>query len=162
MLYRLPPRVIGSMLVVPVGLLVKLSGDSNFSTDVESRKRIEEIGMQEVIAREKAAGNEVSDVSKENCGWDITSRPPARNDKIGENRHIEVKARAQGQKTITVTKNEVLTALNQKDKFILAVVIIDGEKCEGVYYIRNPFERELSDIETSTNLKISDLLKVAE
>lgn len=114
-------------------------------------------------AREKAAGNEVFDVSKENCGWDITSRPPpAQDGKIGEDRHIEVKARAKGQETITATKNEVLTALNQKDKFILAIVIVDGEKCEGVYYVRNPFERKLSDIETSTNLKISDLLKVAE
>lgn len=159
----LPPRVIGSMLVVPAGLLAKLSGDSNFSADVESRKRIEEIGMQAVIAREKAAGNEVFDVSKENCGWDITSRPPpAQDGKIGEDRHIEVKARAKGQETITVTKNEVLTALNQKDKFILAIVIVNGENCEGVYYVRNTFERKLSDIETSTNLKISDLLKVAE
>ena len=158
----LPPRVIGSMLVVPAGLLAKLSGDSNFSADVESRKRIEEIGMQAVMAREKVAGNEVFDVSKENCGWDITSRPPAQDGKIGEDRHIEVKARAKGQTTITVTKNEVLTALNQKDKFILAIVIVDGEKCEGVHYVRNLFQRELSDPEASTNLKISKLLKIAE
>ena len=158
----LPPRVIGSMLVVPQGLLDKLSGVASFAVDIDSRKRIEKIGMQAVMAREKAAGNKVFDVSADNCGWDITSRPPVRDGKIGEDRHIEVKARAKGQETITVTKNEVLTALNQKDKFILAIVIVDGEKCEGIYYVRGLFQRKLDDFEASTNLKISDLLKRAE
>ena len=158
----LPPRVIGSMLVVPQGLLDKLSGIASFAVDIDSRKRIEAIGMQAVMAREKAAGNKVFDVSADNCGWDITSRPPVRDGKIGEDRHIEVKARAKGQETITVTKNEVLTALNQKDKFILAIVIVDGEKCEGIYYVRGLFQRKLDDFEASTNLKISDLLKRAE
>lgn len=158
----LPTRVIGSMLVVPAGLLAKISGSHNFTTNAEVRKRIEAIGMQAVMQKEKAAGNEVFDVSAGNCGWDITSRPPVQDGKIGEDRHIEVKARAKGQETITVTKNEVLTALNQKDKFILAIAIVDGEACEAVHYIRNPFERKLSDFEASTNLKISELIKFAE
>ncbi|MDE3269950.1 MAG: helicase-related protein [Pseudomonadota bacterium] len=156
------PRIIGSMLVVPAGLLAKLSGANNFSADSDSRKRLEQISMNAVRAREEATGNEVFDVSAEKCGWDITSRPPSQGEVIGEDRHIEVKARAKGQDTITVTKNEILTALNQREKFILAIVIVDGENYEGPYYIREPFERKLSDIETSTNLKISELLKVAE
>ena len=150
------------MVVIPAGLLAKLSGSHNFTTNAEARKHIEAIGMQAVMQKEKTEGNEVFDVSAENCGWDITSRPPARDGKIGEDRHIEVKARAKGQETITVTKNEVLTALNQKDKFILAIVIVDGEECEAIHYVRNPFERKLSDFEASTNLKISELIKFAE
>jgi quercetin dioxygenase-like cupin family protein len=42
-------------------------------------------------------------------------------------RHIEVKGRAKGQETITVTANEIRHGLNQKDKFVLAVVVVDGE-----------------------------------
>lgn len=67
-----------------------------------------------------------------------------------------------GKKTITVTKNEVLTALNQKEKFILAVVIVDGDQYEEPYYIKQPFDRELSGIETSTNVEINKLLQRAE
>ena len=34
---------------------------------------------------------------------------------------IEVKGRAVGAKTVTITKNEILTGLNKPDEFILAV-----------------------------------------
>ena len=38
-----------------------------------------------------------------------------------------------GQTTITVTRNEILYGLNQTDKFILAVVMVDGEQHEGPF-----------------------------
>ncbi len=37
--------------------------------------------------------------------------------KLPETRHIEVKGRVKGAGTITVTRNEMLYALNQADKF---------------------------------------------
>jgi hypothetical protein len=45
-------------------------------------------------------------------------------------RFIEVKGRAKGSKTVTVTKNEILTALNKQDDFILALVELDGDRKE--------------------------------
>ena len=38
---------------------------------------------------------------------------------------IEVKGRAKGSSTVTVTRNEILYGLNQQDKFILAIVLVD-------------------------------------
>ena len=43
-------------------------------------------------------------------------------------RHIEVKGRAKDASTITVTRNEILYGLNQSDKFLLAVVLVDGDR----------------------------------
>lgn len=45
----------------------------------------------------------------------------------GRLRFIEVKGRVRGATTVTVTKNEILTALNKPDDFILTVVEAEGE-----------------------------------
>ena len=77
-------------------------------------------------------------------------------------RHIEVKGRVKDATTVTVTRNEILCALNQEDKFILAVVLVDGETTDGPYYIRRPFTQEPDWAETSKNLDLAQLLSRAE
>jgi len=104
----------------------------------------------------------VLDVSALNCGWDITSIPPALDGKMPETRHIEVKGRSKGQSTISVTRNEILYGLNQADKFILALVIIDGESYEGPYYIRKPFTQEPEWAVTSINFDIYNLIEKSD
>lgn len=47
-----------------------------------------------------------------------------------------------GQTTITVTRNEILYGLNQQDKFILAIVLVEGEQHEGPFYVTKPFTQE--------------------
>jgi hypothetical protein len=47
----------------------------------------------------------------------------------GKLRFIEVKGRVAGASTVSVTKNEILTALNKPDDFILAIVSVDGSSC---------------------------------
>jgi hypothetical protein len=73
-------------------------------------------------------------------------------------RHIEVKGRAKGQDTITVTSNEIRHGLNQKDKFVLAVVVVDGDEAESVNYIPMPFTQEPDWAEASKNLDLGLLL----
>ena len=73
-------------------------------------------------------------------------------------RHIEVKGRAKGQDTITVTANEIRHGLNQKDKFVLAVVVVDGDSAESVHYIPTPFTQEPDWAEASKNLDLGLLL----
>jgi len=107
-------------------------------------------------------GYATKDVSIEKCGWDITSIPPMKNGCISEPRHIEVKGRAKGQTTITVTKNEIITALNQSEKFLLAIVLVDGNQCEGPYYVKKPFNQEPDWAVTSINLDLIELLKKAK
>jgi len=115
--------------------------------------------MDAVMDAERAMGHAVFDVGPEKCGWDVTSRPPKRADgSIPLDRHIEVKGRAKGQTTITVSRNEIIYGLNQQDKFILAIVIVDNDSFEGPYYIQNPFTTEPEFAVSSINFDLSDLL----
>lgn len=156
------PVVIAGALVIPQGLLSARKGETQFSVDAEARARIERIAMQAVMDAEQALGNQVKDVSADKCGWDITARPPVNPDgSLPPDRHIEVKGRAKGQSTITVTRNEIIYGLNQADKFILAIVIVDGDSHDGPYYIRNPFTSEPDFGVASVNYDLADLLSRA-
>jgi hypothetical protein len=156
------PVVLGGALVIPAGLLMQRKGVSQeaggWSADTEARARIERIAMQAVMEAERALGHEVIDVSAQKCGWDVTSIPKAIDGRIPPWRHIEVKGRVKGATTITVTRNEILYGLNQADKFILAVVLVDGDGVEGLHYIRRPFTQEPDWAVTSINLDLNELL----
>ena len=162
------PVVLSGALVIPAGLLRTLQGEtascsSAFSADPAARSRIEQLAMHTVRLAEEARGCHVVDVSAQKCGWDITSYPPAIEGKQPESRHIEVKGRIKGATTITVTRNEMLYALNQADKFVLAIVQIDeNEQIDGPYYLRNPFDVEPGWGVSSINFEIKEFLKKAE
>src|SRR5690606_8322226 len=111
-----------------------------FTFDPVQRARIERIAMDAVCAAERALGHTPKDVSADKCGWDITSRPPMIDDRLQDDRLIEVKGRARGATTITVTRNEILAALNKPEQFILAIVLVDEDgHAEGPYYLQRPF-----------------------
>lgn len=154
------PNIIGGALVIPQGLLEQRTGSTQFSADAEARARVERIAMEAVTMAETVLGHRTKDVSAEKCGWDITAyidQPEG----LPLERHIEVKGRAKGQSTITVSRNEISYALNQKDKFVLAIVIVDGDRHEGPFYIRQPFTHEPDWAESSKNLDLSALLERA-
>ena len=161
------PVLLSGALVIPAGLLRTLQGEpascsSTFSADPEARSRIEQLAMQTVRQSEESRGCRVVDVSALKCGWDITSYPPAIEGKQPESRHIEVKGRIKGATTITVTRNEMLYALNQAEKFVLAIVQVDeNEQIDGPYYLRNPFDSEPGWGVSSINYNIQDLLALA-
>ncbi len=155
------PVVVGGALVIPFGLLAQRKGETGWCADSEARSRVESIAMRVVMDAERLLGHEVIDVSAQKCGWDITSIPHAHDGKLLPSRHIEVKGRAKGQSTITVTRNEVLYGLNQAEKFILAIVVVDGDRHEGPFYVRNSFSQEPDWAVTSINLDLSELLNRA-
>lgn len=156
------PVVLGGALVIPAGLLLQRKGVSQeaggWFADAAARAHIERIAMQAVMDAERALGHEVMDVSAQKCGWDVTSLPKAVDGKLPPSRHIEVKGRAKGATTITVTRNEILYGLNQTDKFILAIVLVDDQNYEGPYYVRRPFTQEPDWAVTSINLNLDQLL----
>ena len=48
-----------------------------------------------------------------------------------------------GATTITVTRNEILYAINQGDKFVLAIVFVNPDNStEEPHDLSNPFQRE--------------------
>ncbi len=156
------PVAIGGALVIPQGLLAQRKGETTFCADAEARSRIERVAMNAVMEVERSFGHEVKDVSAEKCGWDITARPQANPDgSLRLDRHIEVKGRAKGQSTITVSRNEIIYALNQTDKFLLAIVIVDDDGYDGPHYIRSPFDSEPDFGVASINYDLGDLLSKA-
>lgn len=156
------PVVIGSALVIPQGFLSKRKGEVIFTPDAASRAHIEKVAMSAVTSAERALGHSVFDVSADKCGWDITARPPLNTDgSLPQDRHIEVKGRSKGQTTITVSRNEILYALNQAEKFLLAIVLVDGDSFEGPFYIRQPFNKEPDAGVASINYDLAELLSKA-
>ncbi len=133
----LPPIAIGGALVVPIGLVKRLSGEQAIEPDTFAREtaRIERIAMQTVMELERKLGYEPRDVSADKCGYDVESKIPG----TGQLRFIEVKGRVIGAKTVTITKNEILTALNKPDEFILAIVEVDGEDDQAALHSTSHF-----------------------
>jgi hypothetical protein len=155
-LSALPPVALGGTLVIPAGLLAKLKGETTPSEpDAASRDtvRVELLAMDAVMAAERHLGFEPRDVSALKCGYDIESHVPG----DGRLRFIEVKGRAVGATTVTVTRNEILTALNKPEDFILAIVEVDGT-ASTPHYVRRPFHKEPDFGVTSVNYELKELL----
>lgn len=163
-LFASPPNVIGGALIIPMGLLNQLQGFPPTLQDklfARQRDLIEMTAMNAVMQNERALGYEPRDVSAFHLGWDIESRTPGE----GKLRFIEVKGRIEGAETITVTRNEILAALNKPEDFILAVVEIhvDHQTAEAkqIHYIQKPFQREPDFGAVSVNYKWEDLLRLS-
>ncbi len=154
-----PPVVMGGALVIPAGLLAKLQNQTP-SLFARQTKAVELAAMQAVMEHEAKLGFQPKDVSAQKLGWDIESQAGE-----GKLRFIEVKGRVEGATTITVTKKEILAALNKPDDFILAVVevTLEGESGKGKapVYVRRPFQREPDFAATSVNYELDELRKLA-
>ncbi len=158
-LSALPPVVLGGALIVPAALLRQLRGHAA-ATPPENpleTKRSELLAMNAVFESERRLGFLPRDVSAENIGYDIESAVPG----TGLLRFIEVKGRIRGAKTVTLTKNEILTGLNKPEDFILALCLIDGDNVQ-VRHVRKPFVREPDFRATSVNYDIDALLAHAQ
>ena len=153
------PLVLGGALIIPQGLLDQKSGKAapQWAIDTDARKKVEMAAMDAVMEAERALGFDPQDVSAEKYGWDVQSRAGD-----GDVRFIEVKGRAKGATTVTVTKNEILASFNQPERFVLAICQVDGDQVDGPYYIREPFESEPDFGITSINFDMSDLLAKAQ
>jgi len=156
-----PPVVIGGALVVPESLLARLLNRPKKATSPGNRDQIEELAMKAVEDVEKKAGRIPQRVDYLNLGYDIESRDP----QTGKLNFIEVKGRHADADTVHVTKNEWLVALNKREMFILAIVLVrDGSVAEPPHYIRDPMARvvagDLTFGVTGVDLSIKELLEM--
>lgn len=154
----LPPVVLGGLLVVPAGLVTAMTGQQppTFSESPDTQAAAAR-ARQIVMEVERGLGFEPTDREFDKLGYDIESRIPG----TGRLRFIEVKGRASGAATITVTRNEILYSLNKPDDFILAVVEFDGDN-HRLHYVRRPFQREPDFGVTSVNYNFTELIARAE
>jgi superfamily II DNA or RNA helicase len=160
----MPPVVVGGALVIPIGLLNKLTGKTDtFAADAAARREIELAAMKAVMDAETSLGFIPRDVSAEKCGYDVESLIPQelRGADGFPLRFIEVQGRAKGATTVTVSKNEILTAFNKPDEFILAIVEVDGAEARTVY-LKRPFKERPDFAATGVNYDIVELVNGAE
>ena len=136
----LPPEICGAALVVPAGVLQAAedggepAGGRDELVDAHFRAEIETLAMEAVMAQERSLGFDPRDVSSENRGYDIESQDKD----TGGLRFIEVKGRRADADTVTITRNEMLAALNAADSFILAAVLVENGFVHQPIYVRNP------------------------
>ena len=118
--------------------------------------------MNAVMEIERELGYQPQDVSAQKIGYDIESTIPAQL-RTDTNclRFIEVKGRTKGAATVTVSKNEILTALNKPEEFFLAVVEVDGPHTYTVY-LKHPFRNAPDFTATSVNYDLAELIRNAE
>ena len=148
-----PPNVIGALVVAPAGLLAAMAGAAEPSSNAADTQDSAAQARAIVMALERDLGFEPTDRELEKLGYDIESRAPG----AGKLRFIEVKGRAADADSITVTRNEVLTALNKPEDFILAIVRFAEDGGHEVRYVREPFGREPDFGAVSVNYKLEEL-----
>jgi len=155
----LPPVVLGGVLVVPIGLLAKITGRP-VAGNADSPDKLAAAAKARAIIMEveRKLGFEPVDREKDKLGYDIESRVPG----TGKLRFVEVKGRTTDADTLTVTRNEILYSLNKPEDFILAMVEFMDEGSHLVHYLREPFRREPDFGVTSVNYDFAELLARAE
>ena len=116
---------LASVLVLP-----HPDGDDPDVRRLRPNRETEKIAMQVAMDHEKAQDRQVTDVHKENLGYDLTSLDPA----SGELRLIEVKGLAAETGTILLTPNERRVAEDRRDCYWLYVVT----SCVAVPELRQP------------------------
>ena len=144
------PVVLGGALVVPIGAVGFHPKGTRPPTVVT--EEVERIAMEAIMEAERRLGNKPRDVSAAHVGYDIESKTPD-----GRLRFIEAKGRIEAGQQITVTRNEILTALNAPDKFILAIVKVKEDQATELRYVRQPFQREPDFGANSVNYALDKL-----
>ncbi|MDR2140976.1 MAG: DUF3883 domain-containing protein [Deltaproteobacteria bacterium] len=160
-----PPVVMGAALIIPKGLILSRQGlrDQKELEDFGGidRKAAEMAAMETVMAIERNLGHSPRDVHEKNLGYDLESAIENGEQAQGSVlRFIEVKGRVKGARTVTVSKNEILTGLNKQEDYILALVELDGDR-KNTWYIRRPFTNRVDFMTESVNFDVAKLKTLA-
>ncbi|GAA1276571.1 helicase-related protein [Sphaerisporangium rubeum] len=133
-----PPQVAGGALVIPQGLLDRLTGlrDGPPETYARDTAGVERRAVDRVLQEERKLGRIPEEMPHNNPGYDIRSKT------VDDHWiFIEVKGRVNGADDFHVTRTEVLTGKNAGPNYRLALVSVhpDGPQHDQVRYIVNPF-----------------------
>lgn len=156
-----PPVAFGGALVIPLGLVNRYLGAStdHDGIDPAERQRIDRVAIEAVVQAEKSFGREPTVMPHNNEGYDIEVRDPS---EPGRLRFIEVKGKAVGKSTVTVSASQIRCCCNARDQWTLAIVLVDGEAAIGPKYLHGPFDQAPTFAEVGRNFDVNTLLADAE
>ena len=129
----LAPRVVGAAFIVPERLLAKLGGTKPPEHPIDTT-RSDRLAVDAVLAAERSLSREPIEMPHNNKGFDIETR-----NQEGRILTIEVKGRVAGARDFTITRSEIICALNKSDRHILALVEIAEDDSTKVHYLYDPF-----------------------
>ena len=141
-LSSLPPVVAGAALVVPAGLLSSWQGApaKDVAEQARARSAVERAALDAVLAIERALGHTPVEMPPNNKGYDIESKAAD-----GSLLFLEVKGRARGAESFTVTRSEIGVGRNMPGQHILALAEVPAAGSPDVRYIRGAF-RDIGDL----------------
>ncbi|RIH85153.1 RNA polymerase-associated protein RapA [Meiothermus luteus] len=148
-LRSLPPRLSQAILVVPPlerGLT---------APEQETRDRLERLAVEAVLWAEWALGYEPREMPPGHPGYDVESRTPE-----GSLRFLEVKGKGPGSDVVTLSRTQILTALNKPESWFLVVVETDGQRALRLHYVP-PFMREPDFGATNVSYRLDYVLAQA-
>lgn len=151
-----PPNVIGGALIVPQGLIDQINNvpEEDRHLSVAERDRIDKLAVEAVLRAERQLGRQPREMAHNNEGYDIESMDP---NEPGRLRFIEVKGKALGKSTVTVSATQIRYCCNQPANWILAIVQIDGDSVRQPRYLYGPFEQAPGFAEVGRNLSLDSL-----
>ena len=155
-----PPNVVAAALIIPRGLLDRLSG----ATEPPAPRDTAETDRRAVAAvmeAERSLGRIPEEQAHNNPGFDIASRDHS----DGTVYFIEVKGHLPTTPEIKVSVVQVRQAKQNPDRFRLAVVEVpeDPAAQPKVRYLIRPFDGyDLHFAQTHLPLKVADLARIAE
>lgn len=148
--------------MLPIGLLQPKPAEQPDEFAI-SRQEVERRAVDAVLDVEEQRGwsaVDMNSIHRNHPGYDVRSTRPGRPGEPGETKFIEVKGRIEGAPTVTVSRNEILTSLNEPEGYILALVEVSPNGTDTVRYLERPFvdksEHLLFDV-TSVNFDWSAL-----
>lgn len=154
-----PLQLVGCALVVPRCMLYG-GNDEQDVIDQEAKKKSEMRGMHAVMAIEKHLHHVPIDVSRDNVGWDVESRVPNA-DGSEDLLFIESKGVRADADTVYLSRNEVLKAAGNQDRFVLAITRPSGDGTETTYLIGAIVDDDINQKLTKYPFQIKSLIESA-
>lgn len=154
------PTVVAAAMVIPQGLVDRLSGRLPSEMDQEVAKETDRRAVAAVMATERALGREPVEQAHNNPGFDILSEDP----RTGVVYQIEVKGHRPDTPEIKVRGPQVRQAKQNPERFRLAVVRVPHEPDgrPAVSYFIRPFDTyELHFAQAYVPLNVADLMPYA-
>jgi len=156
-----PPMAFGGALIIPQGLLAQYLDPDTHSDgiDQQEKQRIDRLAIQAVMTAERTLGRFPQEMPHHNEGYDIEVSDP---NQPGQLCFIEVKGKTIGKPTLTISASQIRCCCNMRDQWILAIVLVDGDRIIGPKYLRAPFDQAPSFAEIGRNFNVNTLLAQAE
>ena len=159
-LHNSPPTIVAAAVVVPQGLLDKLTGQPDSSVDPAIKAETDRRAVAAVMKAERKLSRIPEEQHHTNPGYDVLSTDPA----TGVCYFIEVKGHLPQTEQISVSRRQVGKAHNNSERWRLAVVSVpeDRDVEPEVHYLVEPFQNvSLHPAQTSVPLNVAELLTYA-